>query len=89
MTVKLMRKPIEVIAWFDFEGNAVPIRFRYEDESRELRVVKINRIIKKDKNNFAGNSMMRYTCETSDNGVIKVFELRYDIDSLRWYLHKM
>jgi len=87
--VKLMRKPIEVIAWFDFQGNAVPIRFRYEDENQELQVVKVDKIIKKDRNKFAGNSMLKYTCETCDNGIAKIFELRYEIDSLKWYLHKM
>lgn len=87
--MKLIRKPIEVIALFDFEGNAVPIRFRYEDEGQEMRVIKVSRIIKKDKDKFAGNIMIKYTCETCDNGTVKLFELRYEIDSLKWYLYKM
>jgi len=84
-----MRKPIEVIALFDFEGNAVPIRFRYEDESQALRVIKVSKIIKKDKEKFAGNAMIKYTCETCDNDTMKLFELRYEIDSLKWYLYKI
>ena len=84
-----MRKPIEVIALFDFEGNAVPIRFRYEDESHGLCVIKVDRVIKKDKDKFAGNAMIKYTCETCDDGAAKLFELRYEIDSLKWYLYKM
>lgn len=87
--MKLMRKPIEVIALFGFEGNAVPIRFRYEDESQGLRVIKVDKVIKKDKDKFAGNAMIKYTCETCDNGAVKLFELRYEIDSLKWYLYKM
>ena len=51
--------------------------------------MKVDKIIKKDRNKFAGNSMLKYTCETCDNGIAKIFELRYEIDSLKWYLHKM
>ena len=58
--MKLMRKPIEVIAWFDFQGNAVPIRLDMRDENQELQVVKVDKIIK-DRNKFAGNSMLKYT----------------------------
>ncbi|MFZ5353010.1 MAG: hypothetical protein ACOZCL_09840 [Bacillota bacterium] len=87
--MKLIRKPIEVIAFFDMEGNPAPIKFRCLDDSEEVLVVKVEKIIKKDLDKFAGNRMIRYTCESCIRGEVKPFELRYEVDSCRWYLYKV
>lgn len=87
--MKVLRKPIEVIAWFDIEGNPAPLRFRYEDENEGICVIRVNKVLKKDIDRFAGNKMLKYTCETWKDGTGIIFELRYEIDSLKWYLYKM
>ncbi len=87
--MKLLRKPIEVIAIFDIEGNPTPIKFRFLDEGEEVLVVKVDKVLKKDIDKFAGNRMIKYTCESCIRGEAKPFELRYEVDSCRWYLYKV
>lgn len=44
--MKVIVKPIEMVAWFTRDGSSNPVRFRilYKDESES--VIKINRIVK-------------------------------------------
>ncbi len=87
--MKLLRKPIEVIALFDVEGNPAPIRFRYLDENEGTLVIKVDKIVKKDLDKYAGNKMIRYTCESYIRGAVRPFEIRYEIESCKWYLYKV
>lgn len=87
--MKALRKPIEAIVLFDLEGNTVPIKFRYLNEAEELVTVKVDRIIKKDIDKFAGNRMIKFTCQSCIGNQIKPFELRFEIDTSRWFIYKM
>lgn len=80
------RKSIFMIAYFDFEGNITPVKFKLLNEEQEKITIKIERIIHKELNKFAGNNMLIYTCEVCTNNTIKLVELRYELDTCRWYL---
>ncbi|HNR05132.1 MAG TPA: hypothetical protein PKW47_10920 [Bacillota bacterium] len=87
--MKMLRKPVEAIVLFDLEGNPVPVRFRYLDDSSELITVKVDRVIKRELDKFAGNRMLKFTCQTRIGNQIKPFELRFEIDTSKWYLYKI
>jgi len=87
--MKALRKPIEAIVLFDLEGNPVPIKFRYINDAEELVTVKVDKIIKKDIDKFAGNKMVRFTCQSLIGNQLKPFELRFEIDTSRWFIYKM
>jgi hypothetical protein len=87
--MKTLRKPIEAIVLFDFEGNPVPIKFRYLDDAEELVTIKVDRIIKKDIDKFAGNRMIKFTCQTHIGNQVKPFELRFEIDTSKWFIYKI
>lgn len=87
--MKMLRKPVEAIVLFDLEGNPVPVRFRYLDDRSELITVKVDRVIKRELDKFAGNRMLKFTCQTRIGNQIKPFELRFEIDTSRWYLYKI
>lgn len=87
--MKLLRKSVEVIALFDFDGNSKPMKFRLINEEEENTVIKIDKIVKREIDKFAGNKMLKYTCESCINGEVKLFELRYEMDTCKWYLYKM
>lgn len=87
--MKCIRKPIEVIALFDLEGNPAPIKFRCHDEEEEMTVIKVDKVLKRDVDRFAGNRMIRYTCQSLLEGQLKPFEIRYEVDTCKWYLYKI
>lgn len=87
--MKLLQKPIEVIAWFDSKGNLIPIKFRYFDDSEGFIKVKVDKVVEMRVDKFAGNKMYRYRCESDHNNVRKVFELCYELETCKWYLYKI
>lgn len=87
--MKVVAKPIDMLAWFDKGGVPRPIRFRVTDENKCNNVIKIDRVITMDKEKLAGNEMLVYRCESSIDGIEKVYELKFEIKSCKWMLFKI
>lgn len=85
--MKVIAKPIQIIAWFNEYGTINPIRFKINEE--ENKVVKIDKVLKVEKEKLAGNIMEKFTCTSIINGVEKIFELKYDTKSYKWILFKI
>ncbi|MDD6794247.1 MAG: hypothetical protein PUE01_02370 [Clostridiaceae bacterium] len=86
--MRVIAKPIEMVAWFENEGRINPVRFRLEDEN-EKRVIKIDKVLKREKEKLAGNPNMVFTCTSNVDGVEKIFEVKYEINTFKWILFKM
>ena len=87
--MKYIRKPIEVIAFFDIEGNPSPIKLRCPDEQEETMILKIDKILRRGEEKFAGNPMLIFTCESLLHGQLKMFELRFEVYTRKWFLYKI
>ncbi len=87
--MKVLMKPIEMIAWFNSEGYPTPLRYRLMDENMSNKVIKVNKILFKEEEKFAGNRMILYRCESIINNTQKIFELKYEISTCKWFLFKM
>lgn len=87
--MKVVAKPVEMVAWFENEGAINPIRFRIEDKNNKLKVIKIDKILFKDKEKIAGNLMLIFRCSSIIDGRNKVYELKYEIDTCKWILFKI
>lgn len=87
--MKVIAKPIEMVAWFGSEGNINPVRFRITGEEGQLKVIKIEKILKQEKEKLAGNYMQVFTCTSIINGLEKILELKYEFSTGKWMLFKM
>lgn len=87
--MKVLMKPIEMIAWFTKDEFPIPLRYRLTDENMADKVIKVNRILFKEEEKIAGNRMILYRCESIINDTQRVFELKYDISTCKWFLFKM
>lgn len=87
--MKVVGKPIEMVAWFENGGKVNPIKFRIENEEDIISIVKINKVIKRENEKLAGNPMKLFTCTGIINGVEKIFELKYEVNTCRWILFKI
>ncbi|WP_341456632.1 hypothetical protein [Clostridium oryzae] len=85
----MIAKPIEMVAWFTLDGIPHPVRFRFQDEQGGNRVIKIDRVINRDKEKVAGNEMINFRCESVIKGIQKVFEIKYELRTCRWVLFKI
>lgn len=87
--MKILMKPIEMIAWFVKDNYPIPLRYRITSEDETNTVIKIDKILFKEEEKLAGNRMILYRCESLINQVQVIFELKYEIATFKWYLYKM
>lgn len=86
--MKVLMKPIEMIAWFTKNKKPIPLRYRIVDENNMYRVIKVDRVLFAEEEKLAGNRMIVYRCESKINNLRRIYELKYEIDSCRWFLYK-
>lgn len=87
--MKIIRQPVDMIAWFNAMGVIMPLKFRLESENHTLQTIKINEILYHTEDKFAGNFIRTYACTINLNGIEKPCELRYDLNSCKWSLFKI
>ncbi len=87
--MKVLMKPIEMIAWFTKDNYPIPLRYRLAAEDSTNAVIKVNKILFREEEKLAGNRMVLYRCETTINQIQTLFELKYEISTCKWYLYKM
>lgn len=82
-------KPIEMIAWFPKDKFPIPLRYRMVDENMENKVIKVDKVLFKEEEKIAGNRMILYRCESVIENTQRVFELKYEISTCKWFLFKI
>lgn len=87
--MKVLMQPIEMIAWFKEDNYPIPLRYRITSEDMSNVVIKVDRILFKEEEKLAGNRMILYRCESIVNQTQRIFELKYEISTCKWYLYKM
>jgi hypothetical protein len=83
-SMKLLMKPIEMIAWFSLEGVPNPVRYKLDDQ-----VIKVEQVTSKSEEKLAGNRMIIFRCQSEMNGELRPFELKYELQTCKWFLFKM
>ncbi len=46
--MKVVRKEIDVLCWFDQQGYPNPVRFRIIDETKSQQVIKIDKVVTRE-----------------------------------------
>ncbi|KPU42265.1 hypothetical protein OXPF_40500 [Oxobacter pfennigii] len=87
--MKVLSKPIQMLAWFNEQGYPNPIRFRFESGSESFTVIKVDKILKKDIEKIGGNDTVVFKCQSLINGLEKVFEIKYELRTMKWVLFKI
>lgn len=82
--MKVLMKPIEMIAWFDLAGVPRPVRFRLDGE-----VYMVHQVCNISEEKLAGNRMKIYRCQSEIGGQLKLFELKFELQTCIWFLYKM
>lgn len=87
--MKVVAKPVEMIAYFEDLGHITPIRFRIQEEGQEPVTIKVDQVCSMDLEKFAGNRMYVFKCQSVIEGVERPYELKYDLATCRWMLFKI
>lgn len=86
--MKVLMKSVDMICVNSRDGAVTPIKFRFWEDDRP-RVIRIDRIISKKEDKIAGNRMITFTVQSTLNGIEQIFEMKYEILALKWYLYKL
>lgn len=86
--MKVVAKPIQMIAMFDEKGIPTPIRFRILDDNGN-KTVKVNQVIHRELEKLAGNRMYLFECQSDFGEVVKRYQLKYELDTCKWMLFKI
>lgn len=78
-----------MIAWFAENGMLTPLRFQIIGEGNELVTIKVDKITERGEEKLAGNRMMIYRCQSEIDGMEKMYELKYEVGTCKWYLYKI
>ena len=87
--MKVLALPIEMISYTDNKGYIKPIRFRMQIDDEPMEVIKIDKVIVRDTERFAGNIMLVYKCQSLIDDVMKLFEIKYELEICKWILYKI
>lgn len=86
--MKVVSRPIDVYSWTDMKGQIHPMMFRLEEDDT-VKKLKIDRIVSVTKEKLAGNIMMVYTCQSEIRGILRPYELKYELSTCKWMLFKI
>ncbi|UWG98285.1 hypothetical protein LPY66_05635 [Dehalobacter sp. DCM] len=87
--MKVYMQPVELIAWFTRDGIPQPLKYRITAEDGTYQIVSIQRIVHRTEEKTAGNRMLIFRCEAEVNNLLKLFELKFEVQTCTWYLYKM
>ena len=87
--MKIIARPIEVIAFFLRNKPPVPRKFRYEEGDGQAMAIKIDRVISVEQKKTAGVLCYVYVCQSFMEGQEKRYELKYTLSECRWELYKI
>ncbi|MDP4093408.1 MAG: hypothetical protein Q8920_08610 [Bacillota bacterium] len=87
--MKVYMKPVKMVAWFTENGVPTPVRFQMKEDDKEFLTIKVGNISERKEEKLAGNRMLIYRCQSEIEGTEKVYELKYEIGTCKWYLYKI
>ena len=87
--MKVIAKPVNMIAAFDERGFPTPLRFKIEESDSQYRVVKVDKIISTESIKPAGMESIVFLCQSEVENIMKRYELIYRVKAHQWELYKI
>lgn len=87
--MKVYMKAVKMISVSEENGILTPLKFQIKNEEKEYVTIKIDNICDRAEERLAGNKMQIFKCQSEIEGSLKVFELKYELNTCKWYLYKM
>ena len=86
--MKIIYKPVDMIAWFEKNGQIHPIKFKFS-ESNINQVISVDRIQSIHSEKTPGKAIHVFECQSTMDGILKQYQLKYEINTCTWYLYKI
>lgn len=87
--MKVVSKKIEMIAYFKKDGRINPLRFKIENEDGTYIAIKIEKVVDTKLERLCGNNAKVFTCQSNIDGMMKIYEIKFILETSQWMLFKM
>ena len=87
--MKIVAKPVKMIAAFDESGVTTPLKFKIEEQDSVCQTIKVDKIISTETIKPAGMDSIVFLCQSEMHSVMKRYELIYRVKSHQWELYKI
>ncbi len=87
--MKLINKPIEMIAVFNKDGKIEPLKFRLMNEDDQYIVIKVAQVNVINKEKYQGVWHYIFVCVITLNNRQRLCEITYNTQTLEWKLRKI
>lgn len=77
--------PVDVISMCSASGDIRPLRFRMEDEERQLLRIDIEEVVGVKEVPYVGAEATIFLCRATVQEETRLFELKYTIRTHTWY----
>lgn len=81
--MKIHMTPITVLAHFEENGTPHPLRLKLNDHEIRIQVLSVT------EEKLAGNRMLIFSCQSEIDGEFKPFEIKFELNTCKWFLWKM
>lgn len=85
--MKVINKPIEMVALFTKEGTPKPMQFWVQGKDDSICTVKIDNIIGREK--CKGKNTVIIKCQSIINGIQRTLDIEYWLESCKWVLNSI
>ena len=86
--MKILAKPVQMIAVFDEKGIPVPLRFKV-DENGAAHVINVDKIVSSETIRPAGMDAFVFRCQSEIRGALNQYELIFRVKPHQWELYKI
>ena len=87
--MNLVNIPIDMIVQTDKKGNNTPLKIKVTDEGGDEQVIKIEKVIVREKEKVNRQYFLKYTCQAIINGAMRTLEITYCLDDCIWRLYRL
>jgi len=88
--MKIVKIPIEMIASFSKKGIPHPLKFKISASGDKYpTIVKVNTVIHVESEKTAGNPIYVFRCQSLIEDNLKVYELKYELSTCKWFVYKI
>lgn len=85
----IVNQDVEMISLFKSDGEPKPIRLRIADETGELQVYPIQKILSKGIKKIDKQNIWVFNCLIIINGMQRLCEIRYILSETKWVLYRI
>ncbi|WP_105619421.1 hypothetical protein [Vallitalea okinawensis] len=87
--MKVINKPIEMIAFTNCDGGIQPLMIRVLGKDKKKHTYDVLKITRTEKEKLAGNIMLRFFCQLDIDGNTRDCLIKFEKDTTRWTLFKI